>query len=88
VIDLETGVVVNWIQGVVADVHYKVCDDGTYQLTNEPGKVVKGFAGYVPKILCPEAAGYGDYIIMHIDAQGKIRNWKIDLSDFEDKDED
>jgi hypothetical protein len=82
-IDLESGVVLNWPTGTVADIHFKVCDEGVYQLANSDGKIVKEIEGYVPGIMCPEDSGYGDYIIMKIDANGKINKWNIDLSDFE-----
>jgi hypothetical protein len=34
--------------------------------------------------MCPKENGYGDYVIMDIDREGKIANWKADLSDFQD----
>jgi hypothetical protein len=37
--------------------------------------------------MCPKENGYGDYVIMDIDSEGKIINWKVDLSDFQDNDE-
>jgi hypothetical protein len=40
--------------------------------------------GYVPKIMCPTENGYSDYVIMDIDRDGKIANWKADLSDFQE----
>jgi hypothetical protein len=33
--------------------------------------------------MCPHEEGYGDYIIMNIDADGKIGDWDTDaLDDF------
>lgn len=87
VIDVETGTIEGWPQGVSADIHYKVCDAGAYHLLDENREVVKSINGYVPSIMCPEGDGYGDYVIMKIDGTGKIANWKADLSDFE-KDDD
>jgi hypothetical protein len=86
-IDLETGVITNWKIGTVASVHYKICDAGIYQLADITGKIIKEIDGYVPNILCPEGDGYGDYIIMKIDANGKIDKWNVDLSEFEGKQE-
>jgi hypothetical protein len=83
-IDIETGMIENWPCGTIADIHFKVCDEGVYQLMDCEGNIVKEIDGYVPKILCPERNGYGDYIIMKIDEVGKIDKWSIDLSDFED----
>lgn len=87
VIEIETGKIINWKQGVTADIHYKVCDDGDYYLLDENDEEVVHLNGYVPKTLCPEENGYGDYIIMKVDSEGLINNWKFNLSDFtEDED--
>lgn len=86
-IDLHTGVILNWPVGTVADVHYKVCDAGIYYLLDEDKTIVKTIDGYVPEMMCPEGDGYGDYVIMKIDAEGKIANWKVVLSEFEDDDD-
>ena len=34
-------------------------------------------------MMCPEGGGYGDYIIMKIDENGVIRNWNVNIEDFE-----
>jgi len=82
-IDLDTGIIENWPKGTTASVHYKVCDDGSYYLLDAESNVVKAIDGYVPGIMCPEGDGYGDYVIMEIDGDGKIANWKVDLHEFE-----
>jgi len=41
---------------------------------------------YVPEIMCPKENGYGDYIIMIVDENGKIENWKQTLDGFIDED--
>lgn len=83
-IDLDEGKIVGWPQGTTADVHYKVCDDGEYELLSEDCQiVVHQIEGYVPSIMCPEGDGYGDYVIMKISEDGTIANWKADLSAFE-----
>ncbi len=74
-IDLETGVILNWTQGKTADIHYKVCDEGVYELLTAGMHCVKKIEGYVPDIMCPDENGYGDYVIMKVDASGKIANW-------------
>src|SRR5688572_3230134 len=74
-IDIDKGVITNW-KGCKAEIHYKVCDDGTYTLKDAEGNVIKEIEGYVPDIMCPEDNGYGDYIIMKVDEAGKIANWK------------
>lgn len=82
-IDIETGVITNWEQGKTADIHYKVCDLCGFELKDENGNIVhKEEDDYVPKTLSPKENGYGDYIIMDIDLDGKIKDWKFDIDDF------
>lgn len=83
IIDLDTGRIENWPQGTTASIHYKVCDDGDYELLDAERNVVKSIEGYVPGLMCPEGDGYGDYVIMEIAEDGTIGKWKADLSDFE-----
>lgn len=87
-IDLASGRIMNWTAGTVADVHYKVCDDGMYRLLDGDHNEVKRLTGYVPAIMCPgdDDHGFGDYVVMEIDAEGKIKDWVVDLTAFE-KDE-
>lgn len=82
-IDLDSGRIEAWPEGTTASVHYKVCDDGDYELLDADRKVVKAIDGYVPSLMCPDGEGYGDYIIMHIDGGGMIADWHADLSEFE-----
>lgn len=81
VIDIDQGLITNWTIGVTASIHYKICDEGCYQLINDKGDVVAEKEGYVPKCMSPKEDGYGDYIIMDIDEKGYIKNWKKDFSD-------
>lgn len=83
-IDIESGIIVNWDKGTTAFVHYKCCDDGLYKLLDADKREIKSIDGYVPSIMCPKENGYGDYVIMDIDRDGKISNWKPILSDFQD----
>lgn len=80
-IDIETGVVIDWPKGVTANIHYKVCDDGLYHLKDDTGEIVLTKNGYVPSIMCPNGGGYGDYIIMIIDENGKIGDWNPTVED-------
>ena len=86
-INIETGKVVNWTKGIKASIHYKVCDAGEYKLQDEYANTKLSYEGYVPKCLCPNENGYGDYIIMDIDENGLIKDWSFDvdfgLEDFE-----
>ena len=78
VIRLADGLVIDWPQGMTADIHFKVCDAGEYWLLDEDKKRVAKWAGYyVPDdFLCPGDQGYGDYIILKIGADGHIQGWR------------
>jgi hypothetical protein len=88
VIDIETGIITNWKQGVTANVHYKVCDDGIYTVQDADGNNVLSKEGYVPDTMCPAEEGYGDYIIMMIDANGQIENWNFNPDDFNEAEDE
>lgn len=77
VIRLEDGQIMDWPSGVEADVHYKVCDEGQYYLADDSGQLIGQWRDdYVPdSLLCPAESGFGDYIVLSIDAQGLIRGW-------------
>ncbi len=82
IIDIETGVIINWKQGTTADIHYKVCDAGDYYLLDENDELVLHKNGYVPSCLAIDSNGFGDYIIMKVDENGSINNWKFNIKDF------
>lgn len=86
-IDLETGAIETWPAGTTAHVHYKVCDAGRYTLLDGERNPVTILDAYVPKIMCPEKNGYGDYIIMSIGPDGKIAGWRVVLDEFEGDDQ-
>ena len=73
-INIATGQIINWEKGVTADIHYKVCDE-CFVIILAGENVLYSEENYVPDFLCPNDKGYGDYIIMHIDADGYIANW-------------
>ena len=76
VIRIADGVIIDWPAGAVASIHYKVCDDGNYQLLDEHGgTVARRDDDHVPDCLSPKERGYGDYIILDVDGDGKIDGW-------------
>lgn len=81
-IDIETGIITNWEQGKTASIHYKVCDAGVYTLLDDCMKEVAETDGYVIDILAIGDNGYGDYIILEVDENGKIEDWNFNVSDF------
>ena len=85
-VDLETGQIAHWPEGVTAETHYKVCDAGVYRALTDDGRVVVEKYGYVPSMLAPSGGGYGDYVILEIDGAGTIKNWSADLSYFDTND--
>lgn len=78
VIRLEDGAVQEWPKGTTAEVHYKVCDAGEYWLLDaDKNRIAKWGGYYVPDdFLCHGDDGYGDYIIMNINADGFVEGWK------------
>lgn len=89
-INIETGIIQDWPAGTKADVHYKCCDDGDYWLITDKGFELKMPGYYVPTILDITKEGYGDYVILNIDENGKIANWpkEHDIKEFLIDDED
>lgn len=81
-ININTGKIVNWTQGVKASIHYKVCDNGTYKLLDINMELIKKIRDYVPKMLSPKVEGWGDYITMDIDSDGQINDWRVILDEF------
>lgn len=75
-IDIVDGQIQGWPTGVTADIHYKVCDAGEYWLMRDGLFVAKWRDDYVPRFLYAGDLGYGDYIIMSVGADGKIKNWQ------------
>jgi hypothetical protein len=85
VVDIETGVVQYWEEGCEGTLYAKVVDRGSYSLMDANENEICVFEGYVPNQLLPPIKGYGDYIELIIDENGKITNWyeKPSLEDFE-----
>jgi hypothetical protein len=87
VIDVDTGIIKDWPNGIRAKIHFKVCDDGSYYLKDGKGNTILSIEeNYVPSILCPKEIGFGDYIIMDILENGQIEGWDADISDFVEQD--
>lgn len=74
-IDVETGRIINWEKGVEASIHYKVSDECGL-IIMKGVNVLYEDEDYVPEFLCPKEEGYGDYIIMDVDSEGFIKNWR------------
>jgi hypothetical protein len=85
-IRLRDGFIEAWPHGVTADIHYKVCDEGRYFLTDGTGaRVARKRGDYVPDdILAVGERGFGDYIILSVNADGFIDGWEEPSLDGED----
>lgn len=82
VIDIDNGVVLDWPEGAVAEICFKVCDAGSYYLLDENKNVIASVEGdYVPSGLCHGGEGYGDYIIMCIGGSGGIVNYRPSINE-------
>ena len=91
IIDIETGQILNWQQGVTAKVHYKVCDEFACKVIGQIAGVpnlIKDYEGYVPNFMCPKEEPDGDYIVMDIDENGYIKDWcSADVVEFVEREE-
>ena len=89
VIDIDSGAVIDWPEGVSAKFHFKVCDAGSYYLLDKENNALASIINdYVPNGLCHGDTGYGDYIIFNVDAGGKIINYKQNIAPADWFDED
>ena len=79
IIEVDTGVIINWEQGNTAEVHYKVCDRGYYKFLDAEMKLIRTSQMYPPEILSLKDPGWCDYIILDIDENGKIKHWEPEL---------
>ena len=79
-IDVNTGKVKDWPKNFCIRTHFKVCDDGLYQVLDTEGNIVwdsiKSGYYYVPDFLAIGDEGYGDYMYLEIDGNGNIKDWK------------
>ena len=90
IVDLETGFIENWPKGEFRDLFVKVVDSGSYYLLDENNNVVAAIEeNYVPNKCIPPLDGYGDYIDLQIDENGRITNWytDFDFSEFLNEEE-
>lgn len=85
VIDIDSGVIVDWPKDVKARIHFKVCDSGSYYLLDsDKNEIARIEENYVPNGLCHGDTGYGDYIIFSVNGDGSIKDYKnkIDITDW------
>lgn len=88
IVEIETGKIINWEIGKTAEIHYKICDDGVYTISDENKIEIKTIDGYVISDLAIGESGFGDYIILSIDENGIIKDWSPTLEEFQCDNED
>ena len=80
VIRLADGVIEGWPTRLTANIFYKVCDDGVYHLLDQGRQAIARWKDYyVPdRLLSLELGldGFGDYIALKVDGNGKILGWE------------
>jgi len=74
-VDIETGKILDWIEGTEANIYYKVCDAGTYWLETIDGEEVHKIDSYVPKVIDFYGNSYGVCLIFNINKDGYIKEW-------------
>lgn len=74
-IDIKTGKIVNWKQGVSARISYKVVDDGIYTAYDNNMNELYELVDYVPDLMSLDDDGYGDYMNLTINEDGYIDKW-------------
>jgi len=75
-VHLASGRIENWPKGVIARIHYKVCDQGEYWLSRPDGiRVAKWRGHYVPSSHLGAESG-GDYIVMNVNGDGMIEGYE------------
>lgn len=79
IIDLATGRIVEWPEGVEAKTCYKVCDEGDYWLLDaSKTRIAKWKRSYVPaRFFDTQYDGIvSDYIVLKIGRDGVVNGWK------------
>lgn len=84
-IDIKTGKVLNWKQGVDARVYYKVVDEGVYTMYDNSMRKVDEYEGYVPDLMSLDDNGYGDYMNLTINEDGFIEDWPVNINSYIDE---
>lgn len=86
IIDIEKGKILNWENGVKAVIHYKVCDQCKIDyFENDKFICNNDVELYVPDFLCTTGEGFGDYIIINVEEDGKISYWnERNLDEFDE----
>ena len=77
-LDLASRSVRDWPVGRVESLHEKVVDEGCYYLISK-GEVVESLEQEPVPACVP--GDYGDYVVMEIDGEGKVKGWVTDANE-------
>ena len=81
-IDLCTGKVLNWPEGINFDFNdYKLTDTGRYEIYRQDGELQIGYTGYVPGCFSIDERGYGDYLQFRIQ-DGHVIDWNFNQDNY------
>lgn len=81
VIDIETGVVAHWPNGLTVNAYFKPRDSGSYAILGRDGEVLAEMVNeYVPECFGWNDCG-GDYLSMHVQEDGRIVGFKCRVHD-------
>lgn len=78
-IELATGRILDWPEGIEAKIHYKVCDAGEYWLLDASRKrIAKWKRSYVPAAFLDVEDDdiVSDYIVLAVGADGTVIGWQ------------
>ena len=75
-VDINTGKIEGWPEGITMETWDKVRDEGIYELYSDKGECECRLEyEYVPSVFDTRGDGYGDYMQFEVDSDGVIRDW-------------
>ncbi len=80
-IDVETGKIANWPEGLVVDAYFKPRDGGSYALLDKTREVIcAAINEYVPSC-CGWGEGGGDYLELKVSGDGSVAGFSTAFID-------
>lgn len=79
-ISIDDGIIPNWTKGVEAKINLFLGKKCSWWILDSHLEVIlERYDDYVPNCL---SDGDNNYLVMNIDKDGKIENWKFNIDDF------
>ena len=83
IIDIDTGQILNWKKGVIADIDYKIIDNFSYNICDYNDEIIISKENaYVPDTFAITDNSHWGYIHIHVDENGIISDWDFTIDDF------